>query len=294
MPWQSLRVAVPRALIEEVSDTLMSLGALSITLMDAQDEPLLEPGPEELPLWEEAYVTALFEADASLEAPQQALAGLLPGVDTQVEFIADQVWERVCLAHVKPMQFGESLWVVPSTWEGEQPSGRVIVLDPGLAFGTGTHPTTRLMLTFLDQYDCEGKTIVDYGCGSGILAVAAAKLGAAHVLAVDHDPQALIATKDNAIKNNCVDVISLALPDTYVPIQADVVLANIILEPLLTLHDTLLSLVKPGGMLVLSGLLANQKDSLVERYHDCDVLEVAQDEEWLRLSLLHKKFTNIL
>ncbi|MFI4955930.1 MAG: 50S ribosomal protein L11 methyltransferase [Gammaproteobacteria bacterium] len=283
MPWQSLRIAVPRALIEEVSDTLIALGAVSITLMDAQDEPLLEPGPNELPLWEEAHVTALFEADASLEAPQKALAALLPGVESEVEHIADQVWERVCLAHVKPMQFGESLWVVPSTWEGEQPSGRIIMLDPGLAFGTGTHPTTRLMLTFLDGYDCAGKTIVDFGCGSGILAVAAAKLGAAHVLAIDHDPQALTATRDNAIKNHCEEVIDLALPNAYDPIQADVVLANIILEPLLMLHDTLKALVKPGGLLVLSGVLANQEALLREGYSDCDILEVTNDEGWLRI-----------
>lgn len=294
MPWQSLRIAVPRALIEEVSDTLISLGAVSITLMDAQDEPLLEPGPLELPLWEEAHVTALFEADASLEAPQNALAALLPGVDMQVEVIADQVWERVCLAHVVPMQFGESLWVVPSTWEGKPPDGRIIMLDPGLAFGTGTHPTTRLMLTFLDSYVCEGKTIVDYGCGSGILAVAAARLGALNVLAVDHDPQALTATKDNAIKNHCVDVMTLSLPNEYAPIQADVVLANIILEPLLMLHDTLLSLVKPGGLLVLSGVLAHQQEALLERYHDCNVLDITNDEGWLRVTLLHKIFTNIL
>ena len=283
MPWQSIRIAVPRALVEEISDTLISLGAVSITLMDAQDEPLLEPGPDEHPLWEEAYVTALFEADASLEAPQTALAAILPGVNFEIAHIADQVWERVCLAHVKPMLFGESLWVVPSTWEGEQPSGRIIKLDPGLAFGTGTHPTTRLMLTFLDGYDCVGKTIVDYGCGSGILAVTAAKLGASQVLAVDHDTQALTATRDNAIKNDCEAVIRTALPNAYEPRPADLVLANIILEPLLMLHDTLKALVKPGGLLVLSGVLANQESMLLEAYSDCEIVEVTNDEGWLRV-----------
>lgn len=285
MPWQSLRIAVPRALIEEVSDTLITLGAVSITLMDAQDEPLLEPGPDELPLWEEAIVTALFDADASLEAPMQALSELLPQTLISIEIIADQVWERVCLAHVKPMQFGNTLWVVPSTWDGEQPVGRILRLDPGLAFGTGTHATTRLMLTFLDGYDLEGKTVVDYGCGSGILAVAAATLGAAHVLAVDHDPQALLATRDNALKNDCSEKIAVALPNAYAPLQADVVLANIILEPLLTLHDTLIGLVKPGGVLVLSGILASQQDMLLTRYQDCELMEVSQDEEWMRVVL---------
>lgn len=283
MPLQSIRVAVPRALIEEVSDTLIALGALSITLMDAHDEPLLEPGPDELPLWGEAHVTALFPEDALLTAPQAAIAALLPDVAIEVAMIADQVWERVCLADVKPMCFGHSLWVVPSTWEGEQPTGRIICLDPGLAFGTGTHPTTRLMLTFLDGFDVTGKTVVDYGCGSGILAVAAATLGAAHVLAVDHDPQALLATRDNAIKNDCLDKLTLALPDAYQPIQADVVLANIILAPLLSLHDTLIGLLKPGGVLVLSGILENQEEALLEGYRDRTLLEVVHDEDWLRV-----------
>jgi ribosomal protein L11 methyltransferase len=285
MPWQSIRIAVPRALVEEISDELISLGAVSITMTDAQDEPLLEPGPDEQPLWEEAHVTALFDEEVSLEAPQRAIAAILPGVNIEITHVADQVWERICLADVKPMQFGESLWVVPSTWEGEQPSGRIIKLDPGLAFGTGTHPTTRLMLTFLDRYDCEGKTVVDFGCGSGILAVTAAKLGASQVLAVDHDPQALTATRDNAIKNNCEEVIRTALPNAYEPIQADLVLANIILEPLLMLHDTLKALVKPGGLLVLSGVLANQEEMLREGYSDCEIVEVTNDEGWLRFIL---------
>ena len=164
MPWQSIRIAVPRNLVEEISDELISLGAVSITMTDAQDEPLLEPGPDEQPLWEEAYVTALFDEEISLEAPKRAIEAMLPGVQVEITHIADQVWERVCLEHVKPMQFGESLWVVPSTWEGAQPSGRIIKLDPGLAFGTGTHATTRLMLTFLDGYDCAGKRVVDFGC----------------------------------------------------------------------------------------------------------------------------------
>lgn len=284
MPWQSLRIAAPRAQIETISDTLMALGAVSITLMDAHDEPLLEPGPDELPLWEEAHVTALFEADAPLDAPIQALATLLPGAAVTIETIEDQVWERVCLAHVVPMQFGETLWVVPSTWEETMPAGRIITLDPGLAFGTGTHPTTRLMLRFLDGHDVAGKTLVDYGCGSGILAVAAACVGVSHVLAVDHDPQALIATRDNAIKNNCLDVIALALPGAYLPIEADVVLANIILEPLLSLHDTLISLVKPGGLLVLSGILVTQQDMLLDAYRDVELVELVQDEEWLRVT----------
>lgn len=285
MPWQSIRIPAPRDLVETVSDTLMELGAVSITLTDAQDEPLLEPGPEELPLWEQAFITALFEADASLDEPMQAIVTLLPGVVVNVDKVEDQVWERVCLAHVKPMQFGESLWVVPSNWEEALPMGRIVTLDPGLAFGTGTHATTRLMLTFLDGYDVVNKSVVDYGCGSGILSVAAARLGAVQVLAVDHDPLALIATRDNAIKNNCSDKIVTALPGEYAMVKADLVLANIILEPLLQLHDTLIGLVKRGGLLVLSGILAHQKDMLLTKYHDCALIDEVHDEEWVQVVL---------
>ncbi len=184
---------------------------------------------DELPLWQEAFVTGLFEADLVLDRPKAALHALLPEAPLVIEHVPDQAWERVCLAHVVPMRFGQSLWVVPSHWEGEQPAGQIIMLDPGLAFGTGTHATTRLMLTFLDGYDCTGKTVVDYGCGSGILSVAASVEGAARVLAVDYDPQALMATSDNALKNHCEELITVSLPGQYAPIQADIVLANIIL-----------------------------------------------------------------
>ncbi len=285
MPWRSLRVAVSRDWVEPISDLLMDQGAVSITLTDAQNEPLLEPGPDELPLWGEAFVTALFDINTSLKAPSEALQAVLPDASVSIEDVPDQAWERVCLAYVQPMLFGKQLWVIPSHWEDEKPDGHVMVLDPGLAFGTGTHPTTRLMLTFLDNYDCEDKVAVDYGCGSGILSIAAAIKGAAQVLSVDHDPQALLATKDNALKNNCIDAISAFLPGQYPHLKADIVLANIILGPLVSLHDTLKSFLKPHGILVLSGILAEQQEALLAAYADMEVLEIKKDEEWILVAM---------
>jgi len=245
MPWQQLTLTVTHEQVDVVSVALTEMGALTVTIEDALDEPLFETPPQSLVLWSHCRITGLFEMNISLPPLTAHLEHLLQAsIESQITQLPDQDWERVCLEHFKPMLFGKNLWICPSWDSVSQNDATIIKLDPGLAFGTGTHPTTRLMLEWLDQANVRDKTVIDYGCGSGILAIAAARLGAKQVIAVDHDPQAITATMNNAKENDVADIIKAYLPDDCPEIHADLVLANIILQPLIMLMPTFISHMK--------------------------------------------------
>ena len=290
MTWLQLRLETCPDDVAELEQLLLATGSVAVTLEDNADQPVLEPGVGETPLWQRTRLTGLYPADTDMNAVLAAFPGqLLEAAHHRVEILEDKDWERAWIEHYQPMRFGRRLWVCPSWLEPPDPDAVNLMLDPGLAFGTGTHPTTALCLGELDRLDLDGAALVDYGCGSGILAVAALKLGARHALGVDNDPQALAATQDNARRNGVADdALVVALPDAVEIAawrgRASVVVANILAGPLIELSDTLLQLLQPGGTLLLSGLLATQAPELRHRYAPRIVLEIAAEQDgWVCL-----------
>ena len=288
MTWLQLRLYTQRDTVATLEEQLLASGAVAVTLEDNADQPLLEPGVGETPLWNQTRLTGLYPADSDMHAvlaqlPAQALD------NHRVEILEDKDWAREWMQHFQPMRFGERLWVCPS-WLEPPHSGAVnLLLDPGLAFGTGTHPTTAMCLRQLDGMSLRGQTVVDYGCGSGILAVAALKLGAARALGVDNDPQALTASAENSRRNGVGQAhFRVALPQ-QVPIaswsqQADLVVANILSGPLVELADTLISFLRPGGDLLMAGLLNSQSETLRAHYaHVIQLSVVDQQDDWVCL-----------
>jgi len=290
MSWLELSVRVSRQNATLVESLLQNEPVLALTLTDDADDPVLEPGVGETPLWPSVLVTALFSGDTPIE-PLTRLLSLLPGVDRpqQVNFrkFEDQHWERAWLDRFKPMRFGSGLWIVPGNQEIPPDAVHVLRLDPGLAFGTGTHPTTRLCLQWMDDHDFRGQTVVDYGCGSGVLGIVAAIKGAARVICVDNDPQALVATRDNALRNDVADNIHVMMPAEFKADPVDVILANILAGPLIDLAPVLLASLRPGGSLVLSGILEEQAEEVEStyRHHPGDLVTMV-DDGWVRLSTL--------
>lgn len=297
MPWLELQLTVDAANQPRAEAALEDLGALSVTLMDADaDTPdeaaIFEPGVGETPLWHSLRLLALFDADRDRRGLVHLLHDALPELAPEhIVFreVADQDWERAWMDRYQPMQFGKRLWIYP--WNVEPPksldqSAVIVRLDPGLAFGTGTHPTTALCLEWLDSLDLESKTVIDYGCGSGVLAIAALKLGAARATGIDNDPQALTATRDNAARNGVADSLCACLPDELPhDARADVFVANILAGPLGEMARLFASLCKPGAPFALSGILAGQEDELLERYRDCGFtnLRATRREDWMRI-----------
>ena len=269
-----------------VEDALFELGAVSVTLEDAADDPVLEPAPGATPLWPTVVVKALFDAGSSPDAIRSALAQALPGApDPRFELLADKAWEREWLKDFRPMRFGRRLWVCPGGMSAGDADAIRVELDPGLAFGTGTHPTTALCLEWLDARPPEGRQVVDYGCGSGILAIAAALLGAQDILAMDIDPQALLATRENAARNRVLARIAVTADPTLPPASADVLLANILAGPLVELAPRFAQAVRPGGLLALSGLLAEQAAAVTAAYQPWfDIGTTATREGWTLLA----------
>ena len=266
---------------------------MSITYLDAEDQPVFQEELDSTPLWDSLVLCALFEEDTELGDLLTWLSGnesIVNRKSLDVEKIEDQAWERSWMDSFSAMQFGESLWICPSWQEPPDPSATNIMLDPGLAFGSGSHATTALCLAWLSTQDLAGKYVVDYGCGSGILAIAAALLGARRIQGVDNDPQAVLATNDNCARNGLVKGhIETFLPEEYDAVSSlasvDILLANILAEPLHSLASKFASLVKPKGSIVLSGLLAEQADAIIEVYSEWfDMSETVQREDWIRLS----------
>ena len=292
MSWQSVRILVDSKVAEPLSDALMEVGALSVSLEDADagtvdETPLFgEPDHPTAELWAHSIAVALLDEHADVAATLKRaahLAGVAAPLDYTVETVAEQDWVRLTQSQFDPIRISDRLWIVP-TWH-TAPDDRALnlKLDPGLAFGTGSHPTTRLCLRWLDAHLAGGETVLDYGCGSGILAIAAAKLGAAEVTGIDIDPQAVTASNDNAALNE-VDA-RFGLPDTLAPGTYDVVVANILTNPLKGMAPLLTARVRSGGHLVLSGILAEQADEIIAVYRDgfrFDAPEV--DEGWVRLA----------
>jgi ribosomal protein L11 methyltransferase len=289
MPWQQLKIQLHSDQIHALEPRLLANAAISISYLDAENQAIFQLEPGSTPLWDNSYLLCLFDETADLEALLKWLKQHPAVINKrllQVEVLADQDWERSWMQDFKAMQFGNRLWICPN-WQSPPDSDSInIMLDPGLAFGSGSHATTSMCLQWLAQAPLEGSEVIDYGCGSGVLAIAAALLGANRVYGVDNDPQAIVATLDNSHRNNIDDaVLTACLPEALPPLQVDILVANILAEPLLQLAEKFSILLKPGGKIVLSGLLPEQADTILNTYDrwfamDTPVLE----REWVRLS----------
>ena len=289
MPWIQLRVSTTEEKAEQVSDMLMGWGAQAVSFLDAHDTPIYEPMPGEVIYWTNTVVVGLFDAEHPMDKvvkQLQQVSFFKDGVDYKLEQLEDKDWEREWMDNFHPIKFGRRLWVCPSWRDIPDPTAVNVMLDPGLAFGTGTHPTTALCMQWLDATIEPQQTVVDFGCGSGILGIAALKLGAKRVVGVDIDPQAIEASQANAKRNNVEGQIELYLPkDQPANFQADVVVANILAGPLADLKAVISSYVKPGGKLALSGILHSQAQGVIDAYSDEFSFDpVAEQDEWVRLS----------
>lgn len=288
MEWRQFVMNLESIDPDRVEAVLVDNGAQSVTLTDAGDDPVLEPAPGEMPLWTDTRVTALFAADMDFEALRKDLKNSL-ALDklppNRIEKLADRVWEREWLTSFAPMQFGRRLWILPGDADVPADDAVVVRLDPGLAFGTGTHPTTALCLEWLDAIDVADRRVFDFGCGSGILSVAALKLGAAAVDAVDIDLQAVTATRQNAGRNGVAGRLHVATGVADRSPQFDVVVANILARTLIDNADLICGLLRPGGKLALSGILTGQADEVENAYRSSiDFRPPAVREDWVLLS----------
>lgn len=295
MPWLELSLTIRAAQQERIELALEEIGARALTLLDAEvgtpnERAILEPGVGEIPLWSEIALSALFDADVDRAGLVHVLTDLVPEIEpAQIRFceVADQDWTRAWMDQFKPMRFGRRLWIYPSTIEPLADDAKAVIvrLDPGLAFGTGTHPTTALCLEWLDAIAMVGAHVLDYGCGSGVLAIAALKLGAARVTGIDNDAQALLASRDNAERNGVADRLTLFAPDDFADTPADLLIANILAGPLAELAPRFAACLKPGAAFALSGILVGQQDEVLVRYREAFVdLVVATRDDWVRIS----------
>ncbi|MES9878249.1 MAG: 50S ribosomal protein L11 methyltransferase [Candidatus Sedimenticola sp. 4PFRAG1] len=287
MPWLQAHLITDKHSAPLIELLFEELGALSVTLGDAADEALLEPGPGESPLWQQTRVTGLFSGDTDSDTLRSAINQALnrdASRGLNLEILEDQAWERAWLDAFRPMQFGNRLWICPNGQPPGEPNAVVVELDPGLAFGTGTHPTTALCLRWLDSQPLQGSTVIDFGCGSGILAVAALCLGAAKAIAIDHDPQALEATRANAEKNGVQERLEIYSSSEAPDVKADILLANILAGVLIELEPTLANHVKPAGGVALSGILAEQATDVNTAYSGNFQLNPPQQlDDWVLL-----------
>ena len=285
--WLQLTLAAVEHTPEHLEDALLAAGAIAVTLQDAGSQAILEPPPGATPLWTHTRVTGLFDAQTDIQAVKQTLSLTLgPAVLTEyrTQALEDRDWVRAWMEDFHPMRFGQRLWVCPSHQTPPDPGAVNLWLDPGLAFGSGTHPTTALCLSWLDQAPLSAKTVLDYGCGSGILAIAAAKLGASKVWAVDIDPQALQATHDNAVRNKVQSHLQALTPEDLPELQADVLLANILASILIGLAPYFAASVAPKGQLVLAGILDYQADDVKAVFTPWfDFGPQRQQEDWVLL-----------
>lgn len=284
MPWQQLFIETSREKSDLISELLESHGASAVTLQDAADHPLFEPPPGATPLWEHIQIIGLFPADHDMTGVLAALKLILSAEDHyRLETLADQPWERTWLDDFKPMHFGGDLWICPTHSEPPYPEAVNIRLDPGLAFGTGTHPTTAQCLRWLATHPPIHQTVMDFGCGSGILAIAALKLGAERVFAIDHDPQALIATEQNA-KNNEIAMKQLTLTADLISLKGiniSLILANILANPLMMLAPQFVEWLSPNGVIVLAGILLTQKAEVLKAYEPWfHLVSEAEEDGW--------------
>jgi len=288
MPWIQLKINSHAEHAEQIGEMLSANGAQAVTFVDAKDTPMYEPKPGEVMLWPDTQIVGLYDAqyDMTRVISQLSKSKLLgKNFNHKLDQLEDKDWEREWMVNFHPMQFGERLWICPSWRDVPDPTAVNVMLDPGLAFGTGTHPTTSLCLRWLDSLELSQATVVDFGCGSGILGIAALKLGAKRVVGIDIDPQALLASQDNANRNGIGEKIELYLPEHQPELKADVVLANILAAPLRELRTVITAYCKTGGKLVLSGILDNQAQEINDLYsQDFHMEPIEIDGEWARVS----------
>ncbi|EZQ06724.1 50S ribosomal protein L11 methyltransferase [Acinetobacter sp. Ver3] len=294
MKWLQIHITVDQAQVDFTETLLLSLGAVSVTLDDAEDQALLEPLPGETPLWNKVIVTGIYAQEDDEEIDVVALETFIkdqmPEAPLRYEFIEDQEWERTWMDAYEPIQIGEKYWIVPEWMEAPEADAVNIKLDPGLAFGTGNHASTFLCLQWLGKTDVKDKIVIDYGCGSGILGVAALLLGAKKVYATDIDPQAVLATQQNAELNGVLENLYVGLPEEFNQAlgeqKADVFVANILAGPLMALAEEFSTLIQPEGEFALAGIIEEQVDDVSRVYAEFfDILDKEKrDENWYRLS----------
>lgn len=285
MSWHEISITSPKCDVDTVTRVLEQEGALAITYKDNEDNPILEPNPQEITLWDKVISTGLFSLDANLEKISSRLHQSCPSSFIFYQPLEDKNWVTAWQEHFKPQLFGDTLWICPSETNPQDFEGTIVFLDPGLAFGTGQHATTRHCLEWLATHDLTGKTLIDFGCGTSILAISALKRGAQVAYGIDHDEQALLSSTLNAKKNQLpIDALKLSLGVEDTLPACDIVVANILMNPLLSLADTLADLCKPKGTLLLSGLLEDQSAAIIERYQTWfDFKPYCVDEEWILL-----------
>ncbi len=289
MSWWQLSIHCNKGELSQTENILLDLGAQSLTIGDAADEPIYEPLPGETPLWSDLIITALYDQSHTLEALYDELVKHLTAnqiSSIRKQTLEDQIWERAYLDQFKPLKFGKNLWVCPSWHQPPDSEACNIILDPGIAFGTGTHPTTALCLEFLDYNPPLNKSVLDYGCGSGILAIAAYKLGASLVSCIDIDPQAIEATRNNAQRNNITPgQLNISLPGRQELERVEYLMANILSGPLIDLEPMFAKITAPGGQILLSGILQNQVEALINAYRlhfTLDTVRILDD--WCRIT----------
>lgn len=290
MDYFEIKVKCQKSLSENLEESFLNLGACSVTFRDAEDVAILEPAPGEMPLWKNLDVTGMFTEDFNQDKIVSSLQKDFPDSPIQSKALENQVWERVWLKHFKPMLFGKNTWIIPSEYELVDRNAVNIFLDPGLAFGTGTHATTALCLDWIDTNDVNGKVVMDFGCGSGILAIAALKHGANVTYCTDIDPQAIESTLNNAQANSVEKGIKVVQPNEFEQIEKqDVILANILAAPLLTLVEVFYNLSKPNAQLIMSGILKEQEQQIIERYNSHFTnFKVSKKEDWISIYMRRK------
>lgn len=297
MPWLQIKMDIKPDTSEQFEDILLAAGCAVVTFEDGADQPIFEPDLGTTPLWQHTTITGLFaaehdigETEAFIRQAHQQLFDNTPFPPFKAEILEDKDWEREWMANYHPMRFGQRLWICPSWRDVPDPNAVNLMLDPGLAFGTGTHPTTALCLEWLDGQALTDCTVTDYGCGSGILGIAALLLGAKHVIAVDIDPQALQATRDNQQRNQLPNSkMDVYLPENAPQEESDLLVANILAGPLVALAPQLAGRIRSGGRLALSGLLTQQADEIIEAYSPWfDLDPIAEKEEWIRVTGIKK------
>ena len=294
MKWLQIHITVEQAQVDFTETLLSSLGAVSVTLDDAENQDLLEPLPGETPLWNKVIVTGIYaqedDEQIDVEALETFIRTQMPEAPMRSEFLEDQAWERTWMDAYEPIQIAEKYWIVPEWMEAPEADAVNIKLDPGLAFGTGNHASTFLCLQWLGKVDVKDKIVIDYGCGSGILGVAALLLGARKVYATDIDPQAVLATKQNAELNGVLDQLYVGLPEEFNKVladqKADVFVANILAGPLMALAAEFSTLIKSEGKFALAGIIEEQVTDVSNVYSEFfDIMEVEKrDENWYRIS----------
>jgi ribosomal protein L11 methyltransferase len=289
MSLQQIKFTTTQTHAEHLSDLLLTFGAVSVTFLDAEDQPIYEPLPDTTPLWDQINIVALFDQDENLTSILQFLQNQIDTpLNYELQTVNDDNWTQAWQTHFQPMYFPPRLWICSNHHVIDDVNAVKVLLEPGLAFGTGTHPTTALCLEWIAQHIHSDKTMVDYGCGSGILALAALKLGAKQVWAIDNDPQALTACQQNAQNNQIADLI-LGAPDDFPQLNPSIIVANILANPLIELAPKFSSWLSTGDKLVLSGILAHQANAVMRVYQThFEFKTPVTKEEWVRLEGIKK------